>query len=35
MSGNEGLAARFEAQRDHLRGVAFWMLGSLERPTTP
>jgi len=30
MNGHEGLAARFEADRAHLRGVAYRMLGSLE-----
>ncbi len=30
MNGREGLAARFEAHRDHLRGVAYRMLGSLD-----
>jgi RNA polymerase sigma factor (sigma-70 family) len=30
MNGPAGLAARFEAHRDHLRGVAYRMLGSLD-----
>jgi RNA polymerase sigma-70 factor (ECF subfamily) len=30
MNGHEGLAARFEADRAHLRGVAYRMLGSLD-----
>ncbi|MQA86607.1 MAG: hypothetical protein GEV03_18735 [Streptosporangiales bacterium] len=30
MNGHEGLAAGFEAHRDHLRGVAYRMLGSLD-----
>lgn len=30
MNGSEGLAVRFEAHRDHLRGVAYRMLGSLD-----
>ncbi|MFI6986118.1 sigma-70 family RNA polymerase sigma factor [Embleya sp. NPDC050154] len=30
MNGHEGLAVRFEAHRDHLRGVAYRMLGSLD-----
>ena len=30
MNRHEGLAARFEAHRDHLRGVAYRMLGSLD-----
>lgn len=30
MNGPEELAARFEAHRDHLRGVAYRMLGSLD-----
>ncbi|WP_199433317.1 sigma-70 family RNA polymerase sigma factor [Qaidamihabitans albus] len=30
MNESEGAAARFEAHRDHLRGVAFRMLGSLD-----
>lgn len=30
MSPDDGLAARFETNRDHLRGVAFRMLGSLD-----
>ncbi len=30
MNEHEGLAARFEAHRDHLRGVAYRMLGSLD-----
>ncbi|MFI1378395.1 sigma-70 family RNA polymerase sigma factor [Embleya sp. NPDC020886] len=30
MNGPEGLATRFEAHRDHLRGVAYRMLGSLD-----
>ncbi|MFF7242630.1 sigma-70 family RNA polymerase sigma factor [Embleya sp. NPDC008237] len=30
MNGHEGLATRFEAHRDHLRGVAYRMLGSLD-----
>ncbi|MYS82736.1 sigma-70 family RNA polymerase sigma factor [Embleya scabrispora] len=30
MNGHESLAARFEAHRDHLRGVAYRMLGSLD-----
>lgn len=30
MNGHEELAARFEAHRDHLRGIAYRMLGSLD-----
>ncbi|MGC0416676.1 sigma-70 family RNA polymerase sigma factor [Embleya sp. AB8] len=30
MNGHEGLAVRFEAHREHLRGVAYRMLGSLD-----
>ncbi|MFD4669525.1 sigma-70 family RNA polymerase sigma factor [Lentzea sp. NPDC058450] len=30
MSGSEALAVRFEAHREHLRGVAFRLLGSLD-----
>ena len=30
MNVDEALAGRFEAEREHLRGVAFRMLGSLE-----
>lgn len=30
MSGHERLAARFEAHREHLRGVAYRMLGSVD-----
>lgn len=29
MNGHEGFAARFEVHRDHLRGIAYRMLGSL------
>ena len=35
MNDQDWLAERFEANRSHLRGVAFRMLGSSVRRTTP
>ena len=35
MHDQDWLAERFEANRAHLRGVAYRMLGRCPRPTTP